>query len=145
MNYLGIKEKVISLSKKEIVIEGIKYLFVGGTCTVLDFLLLYILKDHLGVNYVVASIISFSAGVVLNYFLCTLWIFKTRIINNRYGEFLIYVVISVVGLLINTGLIWLFTEMFSIPVLFSKVLGTPIVLIWNFFGRKYLAHTIKVK
>ncbi len=145
MNYLGIKEKIVSLSKKEIVIEGIKYLFVGGTCTLLDFLLLYILKDHLGVNYVIASGISFSAGVILNYFLCTLWIFKTRIINNRYGEFLIYVVISVVGLLINTGLIWLFTEMFGIPVLFSKVLGTPIVLIWNFFGRKYLAHTIKVK
>lgn len=145
MNCIGIKGKFFSLLEKEIVVEAIKYLFVGGICTILDFSLLFILKEYLSVNYVIASMISFSASVVLNYFLCTLWIFKTRVIKNRYGEFMIYVIISVVGLFINTGLIWLFTEMFSIPVLFSKVLGTPIVLIWNFFGRKYLAHTIKVK
>jgi putative flippase GtrA len=144
MNYIGIREKLSSFLEKEIVVEAIKYLFVGGICTVLDFFLLFVLKDYFSVNYVIASIISFSASVILNYFLCTLWIFKTRIIKNRYGEFMIYVIISVVGLFINTGLIWLFTEILGTPVLFSKVLGTPIVLIWNFFGRKYLAHTIKI-
>ena len=145
MNYIGLKEKFLSLLQKQIVIEAFKYLFVGGICTILDFLLLFILKDYLSINYVIASIISFSSSVILNYFLCTFWIFKTRIIKNRYGEFMVYVIISLVGLFLNTGLIWFFTEIFGIFVLLSKVLGTPIVLVWNFLGRKYLAHTIKIK
>lgn len=145
MNNSRIRKQIILFLKKEIIIEGIKYLFVGGVCTVLDFLLLYILKDYLQVNYVIASAISFSIAVILNYILCTLWIFKTRKIKSRYGEFTVYVVISITGLLINTGLIWFLTEKLGIPVFLSKILGTPIVLAWNFGGRKYLVHTIKVK
>ena len=145
MNIKIISKKISSILKKKIVIEAIKYLIVGGICTVLDFLLLFVLKDNLHINYILAATISFSASVILNYFLCTFWIFKTRVLKSRKSEFLVYIMISMIGLFINISLIWLFTELLRITVLFSKALGTPVVLLWNFLARKFLLHTIKIK
>lgn len=127
--------------RKDIFKEGLKYLLVGGTCTVLDFLILYLLVNTFSVNYVLSSVISFSLAVLLNYYLCTLWIFKVRKVSNVYKEILFYILISVVGLFLNSGLIWFLTETFSMQFLLSKVFATPIVLIWNFLGRKYFLHT----
>lgn len=127
--------------RKDIFKEGLKYLLVGGTCTALDFLILYLLVNTFSVNYVLSSVISFSLAVLLNYYLCTLWIFKVRKVSNVYKEILFYSLISIVGLLLNSGLIWFLTETFTLQFLLSKVLATPIVLVWNFLGRKYFLHT----
>ncbi len=126
---------------KDIFKEGLKYLLVGGICTVFDFLILYLLVNIFLVDYVFSSAISFSFAVLLNYYLCTLWIFKVRKVSNVYKEILFYILISVVGLFLNSGLIWFLTETFSMQFLLSKVFVTPIVLIWNFLGRKYFLHT----
>jgi putative flippase GtrA len=128
---------------KEFITEGLKYLVVGGFCTVIDFLLLYLLVEKLFVNYVLASAISFSISVIVNYVLCTIWIFKTHTVKDKYKEFLFYLIISLVGLSINSGLIWLLTENLSLQFMVSKVVATPIVLLWNFLARKYFLHTNK--
>jgi putative flippase GtrA len=67
---------------KDIFKEGLKYLLVGGICTVFDFLILYLLVNIFLVDYVFSSAISFSFAVLLNYYLCTLWIFKVRKVSN---------------------------------------------------------------
>jgi putative flippase GtrA len=131
--------------KKPIFLEGLKYLVVGGLCTVLDFLLLYILSDVFEVNYVLSSIISFSVAVILNYFLSIFWIFKIRVVKSKSVEFLSYLLISVIGLIINSGLIYVLTESDVSGYMLSKVIATPIVLLWNFFARKYFLHTNKLK
>ena len=137
----NIENNIKYLLRKEIVKEGLKYILVGGICTSLDFLVLYLLVNYFALNYVLSSIFSFSFAVLLNYYLCTIWIFKIRKINNKYKEILFYILISIVGLLLNSGFIWFFTETFSLQFLLSKVVVTPIVLMWNFLGRKYLLHT----
>lgn len=125
---------------KIIFIEGLKYIIVGGLCTIIDFILLYILTENFSLSYLPSSIISFITGTVLNYFLCTIWIFKIRVVKKRRHEFLYYILISGIGLLINTLTIWGFTELLSIYYLFSKLLATLITFWWNFGARKYLLH-----
>jgi putative flippase GtrA len=126
--------------KNEILRQAVKYLVVGGTCTLLDFSILYILAEWMGMNYIIASVISFLCGVMLNYFACTYWIFHVRIIQKKRYEFLLYVLISLVGLLINTGTIWLLTTYASIYFMYSKLLSTIVTYFWNFLSRKYLLH-----
>jgi putative flippase GtrA len=130
--------------QKQIVSEGLKYLVVGGLCTLIDFILLYVLSDILLINYVFSSILSFSVAVIINYYLSTFWIFKVRAINSKSLEFFSYLVISIIGLIINSGLIYLLTENQVSTYMISKVLATPIVLMWNFFARKYFLHTDKL-
>ena len=95
------------------------------------------------VVYKISSIISFIIGTVLNYYLCTFWIFKIRVVENRYYEFLYYALITAIGLGINTLLIWGFTEFFGFHYMLSKLLSAFVTYWWNFGARKYFLHTIK--
>lgn len=136
------EEHIISYFKKHKTIkEFLRYICVGGICTIIDISVLYIIVDFLGINYIFASAISFTLGVIINYFLCTTWIFDVRLIDNRYKEFSIYVFISLVGLLINTLSITLITELFGLHFIISKILSTGITLVWNFTGRKFILHS----
>lgn len=128
------------LFKNETFTQGVKYLLVGGACTILDFSLLYVLTHFLWVNYVLSSIVSFMSGTILNYFLCTIWIFKISKVQNRYHEFLYYALITAVGLGINTIVIWGLTEFLSLYFMLSKLLATFATYWWNFLGRKYFLH-----
>lgn len=129
--------------KNETFIQAAKYAVVGGFCTVLDFAILYLLTHVGGFNYLASSIISFMSGTILNYFLCTYWIFKLRVVEKRHHEFMFYAAITGIGLLINTALIWSFTEFFGLYFMLSKLLATFVTVWWNFFARKYFLHTIK--
>jgi putative flippase GtrA len=131
------------LIKNDTVRQAAKYFVVGGFCTLLDFSLLYGLTHYLNMHYVLSSIISFMSGTILNYFLCTFWIFKIRIVENQNLEFFYYAVITAFGLGINTFLIWAITEYLSFNFMYSKVLATFVTFWWNFGARKYFLHTIR--
>lgn len=107
----------------------------------LDFALLYLLTHYGKMPAVPASIISFMSGTVLNYYLCTIWIFKVRTVVNRNLEIMYYVVITGVGLGINSLIIWLLTSSFGYDVMVSKLAATFVTYWWNFGARKYFLHT----
>jgi len=134
---------ISELFKYNIWVEASKYFIVGGVCTILDFSLLYVLTTFLGINYLVSSIISFLAGTILNYFLCTSWIFKINVIKKRYREFFFYILIAGIGLIINTGIIWSLTRLFELYFMVSKLVAVIVVFGWNFGARKYFLHTKK--
>lgn len=132
---------LISFLKKETCTQAAKYIIVGGVCTVIDFALLFILTHFGGINYLLSSVISFMSSSILNYYICTFWIFKTRVIANRYLEFFYYTIITVVGLGINALLLWSLTEFLGLHYMLSKLLATFVTYWWNFGARKYFLHT----
>ena len=134
---------VISILRNDIVSQAAKYFVVGGLCTLLDFSLLYVFTHYLNLHYVLSSIISFMSGTILNYYLCTFWIFKIRVVENRNLELFYYVIITAIGLSINTFLIWGLTEYLLMYYMLSKVIATFVTFWWNFGARKYFLHTIK--
>lgn len=127
--------------KRKSIKEFLQYAVVGGTCTLIDFVTLYLLTTLGGVHYLISASISFIIGVVLNWLLCTYWIFDYHKINRQRTEFLYYVLISLVGLGLNALLMWLFTDVFGIWFMASKLVAAGITLFYNFFARKLLLHT----
>ena len=49
---------------------------------------------------------------------------------------MIFVALSVVGLILNQVMMWFFVDITNIYYIFAKVLATIIVMIWNFVSRK---------
>lgn len=90
------------------------------------------------VYYLTAALIAFLIGSITAYILNVVWVFDKRTFRNRYVEISIFLLISVVGLIINQYIIWFFTENVHLYYLFSKLIATMIVVIWNFFARKYI-------
>jgi putative flippase GtrA len=126
--------------KNNTIIQGLKYSLVGGICTVLDIFLLYFLTEYFHLNYLLASVFSFLSGSIINYFLCVSWIFDIRKIKKRLHEFMFYILISIVGLLINTLCIWVFSEKFMFHYILSKLIAVVFTFTWNFLSRKYFLH-----
>ena len=136
-----LKEYILKHSQNDLFIQAAKYFVVGGVCTVIDFAILFVLTQYGSINYITSSAISFMSATVLNYYLCTVLIFKIRTVENRYKEFFYYMIITGVGLGFNTLIIWSFTKFVGFYYLFSKVIATFVTYWWNFLARKYFLHT----
>ncbi len=119
-------------------IQLFRYGFVGGTAFVVDFSVLYVLTRFAGLYYLLSAAIAFIIGLAVNYLLSISWVFNRRKVNNRFSELFIFTVIGIVGLLLTSLLMWLFTEQAGLFYLISKIITTAIVLIWNFTARKLI-------
>lgn len=133
--------KILKEDTSSICIQIFRYLFSGGIAFIVDFGLLYLLTDILNVHYLLSSIISFSAGLIITYLFSIFWIFNERRLNNRTYEFLVFCLIGAIGLLLTSLFMWAFTDILQIHYLFSKVITTIIVFVWNFVAKKIILFT----
>ncbi len=124
-------------------IQFFRYLFVGGFAAVVNIGMLYILTDFFNFYYLVSNIISFVLGLLVNYLLSKKFVFQEEISISQSKEFIIYAVIGIVGLGLDTLFVWLFTDVVKLHYLISKIISTFIVFIWNFGARKILYKLIK--
>jgi len=115
-----------------------RYTFVGGFAFIVDFGTLVVLTEFLKIHYLVSAGIAFIFGLTINYFLSVKWVFNSRVMENRWLEFLLFALIGLVGLGLNELFLWILTDIFLIYYLFSKIITTIIVYFWNFFARKIL-------
>jgi len=115
-------------------LQFVLYLFVGGISSVLDVGGFAALK-YLGVQYLAASTLSFIAATILNYFLSYVLAF-TRGKYSQRSEVIRFWLVSLVGLLINTAVVWLLVQAIGAQPLIGKIAAVPVVLVWNFVGRR---------
>ena len=111
-----------------------KFGVVGVIAFVIDYGLLALLTEAFGVNYLVSATISFTASVVFNYVASMRYVFTHKEGMSRRREFIIFVVLSVIGLIINNA--WAGVELLHIHYLITKIGATAIVMVWNFVTRK---------
>ncbi|MEA2095916.1 MAG: GtrA family protein [Candidatus Cloacimonadota bacterium] len=121
-------------------IQLFRYTFVGGIAFIVDFTSLYLLTEFARVHYLYSAAIAFILGLIINYILSIIWVFKSRAVNKKLIEIIIFAVIGVIGLGLNEVMIWFFTDRLSIYYLYSKLISTAIVYFWNFLARKYILY-----
>ncbi|MGE4443313.1 MAG: GtrA family protein [Desulfomicrobium sp.] len=127
-----------SQERYAIIAEFFKYGVVGLLAFVLDFSILFIFTEFLGVNYLLAAALGFISGLLLNYVLSLVWVFKKKCYDSRWKEFSIFALIGVGGLVLNELIIWLFTEEFGLHYTVSKIISTIVVFLYNFGLRKFI-------
>lgn len=131
-------KKLFYDSTDKLLVQFVRYFFVGGFAFIVDFGLLYILTEYAGLHYLLSATLSFIAGLLVNYIISCIWVFNNSKFKNRFVEFLIFAAIGIVGLGLNDTLIWLFTDCIGTHYMFSKIVAAAIVYLWNFFARKYI-------
>ena len=121
---------------KKLLAQFMKFGVVGVIAFVIDYGLLALLTELFGINYLVSATISFTASVVFNYVASMRYVFTHKEGMSRRREFVIFVVLSVIGLLINNGCMWAGVELLGVHYLLTKIVATAIVMSWNFVTRK---------
>lgn len=109
---------------------------VGVIAFVIDFGVMVLLAEVFGLNPVASATVSFIVSVVFNYVASMRYVFSHRAGMSRTREFVIFVVLSVIGLGINDALMWAGTELVTLDYRLVKIGATAIVMVWNFVTRK---------
>jgi len=124
-----------------------RFVVIGLINTALDFAILNFLMwwtgIYSGIWLVSLNMISFSIAVINSYYWNKRWTFKDKD-KIEAKEFSQFILVTLVGLFINSSIIYgittLVSPIFGIPLELwanlAKVAATGISLIWNFVGYK---------
>lgn len=113
-----------------VIISIIKFGITGLSGMVVDFGTTWLIREKLKWNQYFANTCGFTLAVINNYLINRYWTFE----SSQYWvpEFGRFVLFSVIGLLLNNLLLYLFHEKAGIRFYFSKVMAIGVVFIWNF-------------
>lgn len=116
---------------RNLLFKFIKFGAVGFSGLFVDFGFTYLLKEIIGVQKYVSNAIAFMLAATSNYFLNRFYTFQSTNPNMaiEYGEFIL---ISAIGLLINTGILWFLVSKLGMNFYISKVFAIAVVTLWNF-------------
>lgn len=133
-----------------IVFQFAKYATVGFANTAVDFgilnLLMWLTGIYRGKSIFLLNSVAFLIAVTHSYIWNKFWTFKAREKASIPGQVLQFVAVSLIGVLINGGIVYmistLVSPMFGLSAALwanaAKVVATAISLIWNFIGYKFI-------
>ena len=122
-------------------LQFIRYAFVGGIATIVDWGSLYFLTEKCGIIYFISAIFAFIFGLVTNFILCKILVFKASVAKVKpFMEFIHYGIIGLIGLGITEIILWFGTICLGVHYMLSKIFATFIVLFWNYIVRKKMLY-----
>lgn len=134
------------MKNKEVLIEFIRYVFVGGTAFVIDILTLYFFKTKVfltlgDIGIYISTALGFIAGLIFNYIFSLIFVFKSAKEEKKgrnIFSFLLFSLIGVIGLFLTEAGMYVGVDLFNINYLLTKIVVAAVVLIWNYVARKVL-------
>ena len=118
-------------------VQLFRYFFVGGIAFLFSLITLLVLTEVFNIHYLISNAIGFLFGLLVNYVLSRAFVFgKTK--AGGYSEFALFSFVGVIGLVLDTGLMFFFTQTVGLHYVISKFISTAIIFIWNFVGRKLI-------
>ena len=138
---------------KQLKDQILKFGVVGILCFLIDFSIYTLLLKIIDwkYDYIIATVTGFTVSVIVNYLLSMKFIFVRKDDMDRKKEFVIFVVLSIIGCIINAALIFIMVDLMyeniawisnlislEFAKLFAKIVATGVVMVYNFVSRKLI-------
>jgi dolichol-phosphate mannosyltransferase len=113
----------------------IKFCLVGASGVGVNMGLLWVLTEFAGLYYLVSAAISIETSIITNFLLNDYFTFHDR---RLYGtsqflwRLLKFNAVSLAGLGLNMGVLWLLTSVAGIYYLVSNLCGIAVATMWNY-------------
>lgn len=125
--------------------EFLRYSVVGGISFLVDFLLLYLLRETICADSMIglylAAFGGFMGGIVVNTWLSIQFVFRLpEVVAKRRGrnirDLSKIIGIGILGLLLTELGMFLGVELLQCYYLWVKVIVAGVVMVWNYGARK---------
>ncbi len=118
----------------------VKFGVVGFSGVFVDFGFTYVFKEWLKVPKYFANALGFSIAATTNYFLNRIWTFQSND-PEILVEFSQFFAISLIGLAINTLVLWILVSKYKKHFYLSKLFAIGVVTIWNFLANYFITFS----
>jgi len=116
----------------ELIVKFLKFCIVGLSGLVIDFSLTFLFRNILKINQYFANAIGFSVAATSNYFINRLWTFTSHN-PHIFEEYSKFIIVSLLGLGINTIVLYILVTRLKWKFYFSKFFAIGAATLWNFF------------
>ncbi|MCD4697801.1 MAG: GtrA family protein [Bacteroidales bacterium] len=115
----------------------LKFGIVGFSGLFVDFGITYLCKEKLNVPKYLANAIGFCIAASTNYIFNRIWTFHSNDpeVLLEYSQFF---AISLIGLAINTMVLWVLVSRYKKHFYLSKLFAIAVVTIWNFLANYFI-------
>ncbi len=120
---------------KQSLLKLFSYLIVGGGATVVEWAGFWFFHEFCGIQYLAATVIAIVISTFSNWLFGRLLTFRDAQKGNILLEIAKIYAVSIVGLLMNLGLMWLMVEQLAIWEMAAKMIATAIVFAYNYLVR----------
>lgn len=142
---------------KKLIEQILKFGLVGIISFFIDFIitmitsniLIRIFNINISKSALIGAFLGFTISVIVNYILSMRYVFQRKDNIDRKKEFIIFVILSTFGLLINELIIYFCIDIIYNNVLWlqslinetiiiagAKIIATAVVMVYNFITRK---------
>lgn len=120
----------------------LRYLVAGSVAAIVDFGLLYLFTDEFGLHYLISAILAFIAAFFVSFFLQKFWTFRDDSVDRVHVQVVIYFVIAVFNLLLNTALLYLFVDVGGLWYMAGQFLASGLLAIESFFISRHFVFSV---
>ncbi|MFC1912035.1 glycosyltransferase [Chloroflexota bacterium] len=123
------------MRRKGELLRFFKFCLVGGSGVLVNMGLLWLLTEFAGLFYLLSAAISIEISIISNFTLNDYLTFPDRR-SRGAGRFLQrlakFNLVSLAGLGLNMGVLWLLTNVFGVYYMLSNLCGIAVATIWNY-------------
>ena len=124
------------MKNNKLIKQILKFGVVGGIAFLIDYVVLFCCKEFLGFSVLVSAATGFTVSVIYNYIASVKWVFDVDKEKDPKKNFIIFIILSIVGLILTEIIMWIGTDLMHINYLIVKIVATAIVMVFNFVTRK---------
>ena len=117
-------------------LKFVKFGIVGFSGVLVDFSITFLCKEFLKIQKYFSNAIGFTIAASTNYILNRIWTFHSHN-PNIMVEFTRFFIIALIGLGINSAIVWAMTGKLKVNFYLSKLVATVVVTAWNFLINAY--------
>jgi len=111
----------------------LRFSVVGAAGAAIDFGFTYLCKEILKINKYVSNAVGFTLAATFCFFLNKYWTYQS-LSPLAWKEYLIFIGVSLVGLGINSTVLWLLNEKAKMNFYLSKCFAIGMAAVWNFLA-----------
>ena len=118
---------------KFLIYKFLKFCVVGFSGVFIDFGITFLCKEKVRLNKYLSNAAGFVTAATSNYILNRIWTFQSsnEQVATEYGTFML---VSVIGLGINSLVLYLLNEKMRWNFYVSKIFAIGVTTIWNFLA-----------
>ncbi len=126
----------VSQKTENLLLQIFKFGIVGGIAFLIDYVVLFCCKEFIGLSVLLSAAIAFTVSVIYNYIASVKWVFDVNKEKSAKKNFVIFIILSIIGLIITEIIMWIGSDIMKINYLIVKIIATAIVMVFNFITRK---------